>query len=204
MSYDHDRDDPNINKLVRAMKYDSDGEPVLRVSIENIEDNAGWTSPSTSMPSGFATLNNFEDDNNRGWDIQDSYLPLFGIRVKPGSETEFHLINFNITLNGGNQVVVGYQWHMNPTLRDAYSWTDLGTTGIQYVKFDDVDDSPNLITSNTEVHSKTLVGKSTSDLTDEMKQFPFTDGGIEMFLEIRRLDGGSKQDLWYDMTMAID
>ena len=54
------------------------------------------------------------------------------------------------------------------------------------------------------VHSRALVGKSTSDLTTEMKQFPFTDGGIEMFLEIRRLDGGARQDLFYHATMGID
>jgi len=157
-----------------------------------------------SIPSQFATLNNFDDDTNKGWDVQDDYLPVFGIRVKPGSDTVFKLINFNITLNGGSSVVMGYRWHMNPTLNNGYTWTDLGSTGIQYVKFDDVDETPNEITSSTEVHSKTLVGKSTSDLTEEMKVFPFTDGGIEMFLEIRRLDSGAKQDLWYDLTFAIN
>jgi hypothetical protein len=28
-------------------------------------------------------------------------------------------------------------------------------------------------------------------------------GGIEMFLEIRRLDGGSTQDMFYHLTMGI-
>ena len=35
--YEHNPDkDPNLTGPYRAMKYDADGEPVLRVSIENI------------------------------------------------------------------------------------------------------------------------------------------------------------------------
>ena len=157
-------------------------------------------------PSAFAAFDNYDDaGSNIGWKFQDDWIPLFGLRVKPSSESEFHLLDFSITLNGGTSVVAGYRWHMNPTLNAAYSWTDLGSTGIQYVKFDDIDGTPNEITSDTMVHSRALVGKSTtSDLTTEMKKFPFTDGGIEMFLEIRRLDGGATQDLFYHATMGID
>lgn len=190
-----------LRNLNQALALDeSTGDVYLRTGITGDVVIQG----GASIPSEFATLNNFEDDNNKGWDIKDEYLPVFGIRVKPGSEISFRLINFNITLNGGNSVVMGYRWHMNPTLADEFSWDDLYETNIQYVKFDDVDGTPNEITSNTEVHSKTLVGKSISDLTEEMKLFPFTDGGIEMFLEIRRLDAASKQDLFYDLTFAID
>jgi hypothetical protein len=157
------------------------------------------------QPSAFAAIDNYDDaGSNAGWKFQDDWIPAFGLRVKPGSETEFHLIDFSVTLNGGTSVVAGYRWHMNATLRDAYTWVDLGSTGIQYVKFDDIDDTPNLITSDTMVHSKAMVGKSTQDLTPEMKTFPFTDGGIEMFLEIRRLDGGGTQDMFYHLTMGID
>ena len=158
---------------------------------------------SQPTPSTFATLNNFDINQGTGFAIQDDYVPVFGLRVKPGSGTTFNLVSFQVTLNGGLSVTVGYVWHKNATLDSSYSWTDLGSTGIQYVQLDDVDGTPNEITSNTAVHSRTLVGKSTSDLTSEMKEFPFTDGGIEMFLEIKRLDGGAKQDFWYDMTMAI-
>jgi hypothetical protein len=160
----------------------------------------------TALPSQFTAIDNYDDKgNNQGWEFQDDWIPLFGLRVKPGSGTEFHLLDFSITLNGGTSVVAGYRWHMNPTLDAAYTWVDLKSTGIQYVKFDDIDGTPNEITSDTMVHSRTLVGKSTSlELTPEMKQFPFTDGGIEMFLEIRRLDGGATQDLFYHLTMGID
>jgi len=162
-----------------------------------------FSSSSPEFPTQFATLNNFDINFHTGFAIQDDYVPVFGIRVKPGSETLFNLVSFQVTLNGGLSVTVGYRWHMNPTLQDSYVWEDLGTTGIQYVQLDDVDGDPNAITSDTAVHSRTLVGKSSADLTPEMKNFPFTDGGIEMFLEIKRLDGGGKQDFWYDMTMAI-
>jgi hypothetical protein len=162
--------------------------------------------PSGGHPiTQFAAIDNYDDaGSNIGWKFQDDWIPAFGIRVKPSSGIQFHLLDFSITLNGGASVVAGYRWHMNPTLDSAYSWEDLGSTGIQYVKFDDTTGTPNQITSDTMVHSKALVGKSTQDLTPEMKNFPFTDGGIEMFLEIRRLDGGATQDMFYHMTMGID
>lgn len=187
--------EPNTNDLTMAMDYNAAGQPVVRV-----------TSPSDAhQPSAFAAIDNYDDaGNNVGWKFQDDWIPLFGLRVKPDSGIEFHLLDFSITLNGGTSVVAGYRWHMNATLNSAYSWTDLGSTGIQYVKFDDIDGTPNEITSDTMVHSRALVGKSTADLTPEMKQFPFTDGGIEMFLEVRRLDGGATQDLFYHLTMGID
>jgi hypothetical protein len=53
-------------------------------------------------------------------------------------------------------------------------------------------------------HSRAMVGKTTNELTPEMKNFPFTDGGIEMFLEMRRLDGGATQDMFYHLTFGID
>ena len=156
------------------------------------------------QPSAFVAFDNYDDKvNNQGWAFQDDWIPLFGLRVKPDSGAEFHLLDFSITLNGGTSVVAGYRWHMNPTLDSAYTWTDLNSS-VQYVKFDDIDGTPNEITSDTMVHSRALVGKSTADLTPEMKQFPFTDGGIEMFLEVRRLDGGATQDLFYHATMGID
>ena len=156
------------------------------------------------QPSAFASFDNYDDaGSNAGWKFQDDWIPLFGLRVKPGSGAEFHLLDFSITLNGGASVVAGYRWHMNATLDSAYTWVDLNDS-VQYVKFDDIDGTPNEITSDTVVHSRALVGKSTGDLTPEMKQFPFTDGGIDMFLEVRRLDGGATQDLFYHATMGID
>lgn len=155
-----------------------------------------------ALPQSFHTLNNFDVNVHSGFAIQDDYLPVFGIRVEPGSGATFNLINFNIISNGNTSAALGYRWHMNPTLSSAYSWSEIGTSGIQYIQFQDVDGTPNEITSNTVVHSSGVVGKSVSELTEEMKKFSFTDGGIEMFLEIKRLDAGAKQDFWYDITMA--
>lgn len=155
------------------------------------------------QPTSFAAFDNYDDaGNNEGWNFQDDWIPVFGIRANPSTTDEFHLLDFSITLNGGDAVVAGYRWHMNATLDSAYTWTDLGTA-VQYVKFDDIGGTPNEITSDTMVHSRSLVGKSTGDLTSEMKKFPFTAGGIEMFLEIRRLDGSATQDMYYHATLGI-
>lgn len=161
--------------------------------------------PSGGHPvTQFASFDNYDDaGTNVGWKFQDDWIPAFGLRVKPDSGAEFHLLDFSITLNGGTSVVAGYRWHMNPTLDSAYTWVDLNSS-IQYVKFQDIDGTPNEITSNTMVHSRAMVGRSTNDLTPEMKNFPFTDGGIEMFLEIRRLDGGATQDMFYHVTMGLE
>lgn len=40
-TYKHDHKDSNLSGAHKALKYDADGEPSLRVSIENIETNAG-------------------------------------------------------------------------------------------------------------------------------------------------------------------
>ena len=41
MTYQHDNADRNLMGLQNAMRYDDDGEPSLRVSIENVEVNSG-------------------------------------------------------------------------------------------------------------------------------------------------------------------
>jgi hypothetical protein len=198
--------DENEDEYTASNPLTIDGTVTIQDGGGSITVDGTVSVVPTALPSQFTAIDNYDDKgNNQGWEFQDDWIPLFGLRVKPGSGTEFHLLDFSITLNGGTSVVAGYRWHMNPTLDAAYTWVDLKSTGIQYVKFDDIDGTPNEITSDTMVHSRTLVGKSTSlELTPEMKQFPFTDGGIEMFLEIRRLDGGATQDLFYHLTMGID
>jgi hypothetical protein len=190
----------------RGKHYHSNANRDIHEVVMLADASGNVITPSGGHPiSNFAAIDNYDDaGSNAGWRFQDDWIPAFGLRIKPDSGTKFHLIDFSITLNGGTSVVAGYRWHMNPTLDAAYTWVDLGSTGIQYVKFEDIDGTPNQITSNTMVHSKAMVGKSTQDLTPEMKHFPFTDGGIEMFLEIRRLDGGATQDMFYHMTMGID
>jgi hypothetical protein len=157
------------------------------------------------LPGAFHSIDNFDDSgSNVGWKFQDDWNTVFGVRVKPGSGINYSLLDFSITANGGTSAVLGYRWHMNPTLSNGYSWSELDATGIEYVKFDDIDGTPNQITSDTRVHSRALVGRSTEELTQEMKSFPFTDGGAELFLELRRIDGSGTQDMFYHLTFGVN
>lgn len=45
--YQHPHKDPNLSGPNRAMEYDDDGEPVLRVSIDKVKENAGGIFSST-------------------------------------------------------------------------------------------------------------------------------------------------------------
>ena len=62
MTYRHDHKDPNLSGSQKALKYDADGEPTLRVSIENIEANSGvitvdGTVDATIVGGAFAVAN---------------------------------------------------------------------------------------------------------------------------------------------------
>jgi hypothetical protein len=54
MTYQHDNADRNLSGLQNAMRYDDDGEPSLRVSIENVEVNSGL---SNTVYNPFGNLN---------------------------------------------------------------------------------------------------------------------------------------------------
>ncbi len=54
MTYQHDNADRNLSGLQNAMRYDDDGEPSLRVSIENVEVNSGM---SNTVYNPFGNLN---------------------------------------------------------------------------------------------------------------------------------------------------
>ena len=45
--YQHPHKDPNLSGPNRAMEYDDDGEPVIRVSIDKVKENAGGIFSST-------------------------------------------------------------------------------------------------------------------------------------------------------------
>lgn len=194
-----------FNKDALAFKYNNE---TLYEVVMIADHNGTIINPITgsALPSAFATLNNFGETGTNHFHIQEDYIPVFGIRANPTSSTFFRLINFNLILDAGATGVIGYRWHMNPTLATPYTWTNLNAD-IQYVTFDDVNGTPNNITSDTVVHSTAIVGGqhigAESNLTPEMKAFPFAPGGIEMFLEVRRLDSSVAQEFRYAMTMAI-
>lgn len=173
------------------------------IMLSDIKGKVINPASGTPVPNGFHTFNNFDTNVNAGFGINGTEIPAFALRVKPGSGTEFNLINMNITANSQDSSVLGYTWHMNPTINNAFSWTDLDGSGIEYVAFDDADGTPNSITGGTKVHSHTLVGKSASELTPEMKTTPFTDGGFTLVLTIKRLDSTAKTDFWFNLTMTV-
>jgi len=154
---------------------------------------------------GFYSFNNFGVNNNRGWTMQNTEIPMFAVRVKPGSNKKFRLINYDIGNNNANQSTVGYTWYNAPTITGpAYSWVDIGTTGIQYAIFSDCygSNTPNGISDGTLNHGGVMIGKTISAITLEMADAVFTDGGMTMVCATRRLDNSTKLDVWFSVTMV--
>lgn len=156
---------------------------------------------------GFYSFNNFGTHDNRGWTINSTMHPVFAIRVKPESEQEFHLINYDIGNNNANQSTIGYSWYNAPTITGpSYSWTEIGSTGIEYAVFQDVYGSniPNEMSGGILNHSGVIIGKNTGGLTANMADAPFTDGGMVMVLGLERLDSNTKLDVWFAVTLEKD
>jgi hypothetical protein len=195
-----------FNKDTVAFKYNNE---TLYEVVMIADNNGSIINPviGAPLPSSFATLNNFGGNGTVShFHVSENYIPIFGIRAHPTSSTFFRLINMNFILDAGETGILGFRWHMNPTLDTAYTWSDLNND-VQYVTFDDITGTPNNISSNTVVHSIALVGGqhlgAESQLTPEMKAFPLSPNGIEMFLEVRRLDSAVTREMRYCMTMAI-
>jgi len=91
MTYEHPHKDPNLSGPNRAMKYDADGEPVLRVSVENVESNSGtaigsnkpfYLEVSQGLIDGYDSNHKFGavpsmSQNTTGsiWDVNDTLYP---------------------------------------------------------------------------------------------------------------------------------
>lgn len=172
------------------------------VMLSDIKGKVINPASGTPIPNGFYTFNNFNINSLEGFAITDIEIPVFALRVKPGSEAEFNLINMNITTNNKEDTVLGYTWYMNPSIGGTYSWVELEGSGIEYAIFNDTDNTPNTISGGMAVHSHTIVGRSASELTPEMKTTPFTDGGFVMVLTAQRLDSAVKIDFWFNCTMT--
>ena len=193
---------------IDSQSFKSNNETLYEVVMIG-DGNGNVVNPliGAALPSAFVTVDNFGGNGvvNK-FVVSEDYIPVFGIRAKPTSSTFFRLINMDMILDAGETGVLGFRWHMNPTLDSPYTWTDL-SNDVQYVTFDDHTGTPNNISSDTNVHTIGLVGGqhigSEHHLTNEMKAFPFTPNGIEMFLEVRRLDSAVDQGFRYCMTMAV-
>ena len=91
--YEHNPNkDPNLTGPYRAMKYDADGEPVLRVSIENIESNAGEMSVTsvTSAGQGSDIMARIDIANDEV--AGHHYINKFGRRNVPAHLTNYYSI----------------------------------------------------------------------------------------------------------------
>lgn len=160
---------------------------------------------STDVVNGFYNFNNFELNDHRGFTISDSSIPVFAVRVKPGSEKTFNLIEYSLGNNNADSSTIGYSWYNNPTISGtAFSWIDIDTTGIQYAVFTDAygTNVPNTLSNGTKNHSGLLVGKIGGSITPSMANVDFTDGGMTMVLCAQRLDSSTKIDFWFTVTCS--
>ena len=77
MAYHHDNKDKTLTNIHNTIKYDADGEPVLRVSIENIEANAGNLSISGLELGNVSLTVNNDPITNR----LDTQIEALGVNV---------------------------------------------------------------------------------------------------------------------------
>ena len=154
---------------------------------------------------GFYSFNNFNINNGRGWTLNGTQSPMFAVRVKPTSGKSFRLVNYDIGNNNANQSTVGYSWYNAPTITGpSWSWIDIDGTGIQYAIFNDCfsSNTPNGLTGGTLNHSGIIIGKANSQMTPEMTDAIFTDGGMTMVCAVHRLDNTTKIDVWFGVTLV--
>ena len=92
MSYRHDHKDPNLSGSQKALKYDVDGEPTLRVSIEEMASNlvtpVGSNKPyflevAQGLIPGYSSNHKFgavpsmsNNTNGSIWDVGDTLYPF--------------------------------------------------------------------------------------------------------------------------------
>lgn len=105
--YEHPHKDPNLSGPNRAMEYDDDGEPVLRVSIDKIKENAGGIFSSTGTDA-FGRLRVSEpvtifDSQNRYVDGEHFSSEIAGagsVVYNPNSS------NFSLNITGNGDEVI--------------------------------------------------------------------------------------------------
>lgn len=123
--YEHPQD-VNLSGPYRAMKYDADGEPVLRVSIENVEASAGQSIGSSKpfylevaqgLISGYSFNHKFGavpsmSQNTIGtiWDVNDTLYPWNAL----GAGSVINVERNDIADNGKTVVVQGLDENYEP------------------------------------------------------------------------------------------
>ena len=137
--------------------------------------------------------------------MQDNRIPMFAVRVKPGSGVTGRIGEYELGNNNANQSTIGYIWYEGATITGAaYSWVDIGTSGLQYAVFTDAygSNTPNGITGGVTRHSGIIIGKNSSAET-EIGEIPLTDGGPALTITVQRMDNGTKIDLWFAVTVEV-
>jgi hypothetical protein len=172
------------------------------VNITNITAIPVVITPETPT---YFQFNNFGVNSNRGWTMQDSRIPMFAVRVKPGSGATGRIGEYELGNNNANQSTIGYIWYQGATITGAaYSWVDIGTSGLQYAVFTDAygSNTPNGITGGVTRHSGIIIGKNSSAET-EIGAITLTDGGPALTITVQRMDNGTKIDLWFAVTVEV-
>ena len=197
----------NSVSVNNEVEIKNDSNSAIRVTGTVDVSNTTIIPVSITNPTvtGFYSFNNFGVNSHRGWTMADTNIPMFGVRVKPSSGKTFRLISYDIGNNNANQSTIGYSWYNAPTISGpAYSWVDIDGTGIQYAIFSDCysSNTPNGISGGTLNHGGIIIGKSNANLTTEMSDALFTDGGMTMVCAVQRLDNSTKLDVWFTVSFV--
>jgi hypothetical protein len=172
------------------------------VNVTNITAIPVVITPETGT---YFQFNNFGVNSNRGWTMQNTQIPMFAVRVKPGSGATGRIGEYELGNNNANQSTIGYIWYEGATITGAaYSWVDIGTSGLQYAIFTDAygSNTPNGITGGVSRHSGIIIGKNSSAET-EIGAILLTDGGPALSIAVQRMDNATKIDLWFAVTVEV-
>lgn len=178
-----------FNKAQQDMQIYNDNIYQVVMLADSTGDISGGGVP---VANGFFAINNFAD-SDAPFPADTTQRAVFALRVKPSSGASFRVNDYTIANIDNN--MCGFAWYMMPTFNQSVTWTEIGSTGIEYAKFS----GTTTVTSGTLAHSGILTAKESAGLTSAMSAAKFTDGGMVIALTAKSLTNNS--DLWYSVTM---
>ena len=177
---------------------------ITSISVTNFPTQLTAVSVPIIPPTLFQ-FNNFNINNNRGWTMSNSQIPMLAVRVKPNAGVTAKVLDYEIGNNNNASSTIGYVWYESPTLSGSYSWVDLNSS-LQYAIFTDAygSNTPNGISGGTTRHSGIIIGKNASSEA-EIEDIALTGGGSPnvLALAVQRLDSSTKLDVWFAVTLGI-
>lgn len=186
-----------------SVEVSNDVGNALPVNVTNISAIPVVITPATYTSYQF---NNFGVHTNRGWTMDNSQIPMFAVRVKPTTGVTGKISEYDIGNNNANQSTIGYVWYQGASITGAaYSWVDIGTSGLQYAVFTDAYGAnvPNGISGGTSRHSGIIIGK-TSSVEESIGSILLTDGGQNLVIAVQRLDNATKIDVWFAVGLQVE